>query len=316
MEERKMKKLLALICFLSLGFMANAQQELLLSQQFYSRINKNPAGIGNVEDIDLFFLGHFQYAGMDDSPKSFVLNAHSFVDKFKSGFGLSMSYDNVGIARSFTNIKVDYSYGLRFNDDMLMSLGLGFGVLVSSFDLDKYTVEEEAELNEDFLAEADGKQVKPDMDFGVEFSLKENLLVGASVTHLISGETTTYTPGQHIFLYGRYLFALNGKWDIAPMLVYMHHKKVNILEVNVSAFYNRFIWGGLTWHPDMSSGFKSNPLAITLGAEYKRFRLGYTFDLGLGKVSNIATTSHEFMLSYSIERKKTHTINADGDFFE
>jgi hypothetical protein len=82
------------------------------------------------------------------------------------------------------------------------------------------------------------------------------------------------------------------------------------------AFYQRFIWGGITWHPDVTSGLKSNPLAITIGAEYKRFRLGYTFDLGLGKVNDIAATSHEFVVSYSIERKKTATISTDGEFFE
>ncbi len=310
-----MKKLLVLISFLSLGFMLNAQQELTLSQQFFSRINKNPAGIGNVEDIDLFFLGHFQYAGMEDAPKSFVLNGHTFVDKINSGFGLSASIDNLGITRNFVNVKAAYSYGLRFNDDMLLSLGLGFGVLVSSIDLDKYIVEDVTELENEY-ADVDGNQARPDMDFGVEFSLKDKLLLGASVTHLISGEPTTYLPGQHFYLYGRYLFNLNEKWDLAPMLTYMHHKKVNILEVNLMAFYQRFIWGGITWHPDVTSGLKSNPLAITIGAEYKRFRLGYTFDLGLGKVNDIAATSHEFIVSYSIARKKTATISTDGEFFE
>lgn len=310
-----MKKLIVLISLLSLGFVVNAQQELLLSQQFYSRINKNPAGIGNVEDVDLFLLGHFQYAGMEDAPKTFLANAHTFVDKWNSGIGLSVSYDHLGIARGFTNVKADYSYGLRWRDDMLVSFGLGFGVLVSHFDLNKYKVESEAELSEDFMPE-DENETRPDMDFGVEFIMKENLLVGASVTHLISGKTSTFVPGQHIYLYGRYLFKVDEKWDVAPMLTYMHHKKVNLLEVNVTGFYDRFIWAGLTWHPDMSSGFKSNPLAITLGAEYKRFRLGYTFDIGIGRIHNIAATSHEVMLSYSLERKKTATAVYGGDFFE
>lgn len=311
----KMKKLILLISFLSLGFMTmNAQQELMLSQQYFSRINKNPAGIGNVEDIDLFLLGHFTYAGMDDSPKSFLLNGHTFVDKWNSGLGITASYDNLGIARSFTNIKLCYSYGLRFNDDMLLSLGLSFGVLVSTFDRDKYKVENPDELQADWFE--DGNKAKPDLDFGVEFVLKDKLLVGASVQHLISGKTTTFDPGQHFYVYGRYLFKLTDKWDLAPMLTYVHHKKVNILEVNVTALYNRFVWGGLTWHPDMASGLKSNPLAITLGVEFKRFRIGYTCDLGLGETSNIAATSHEVMLSYSIQRKKSATISADGEIFE
>ncbi len=312
-----MKKIaIIIITLLSIGFGVNAQQELLMSQQFYSRINKNPAGIGNVEDIDIFALGHFQYAGMEDAPNTILLNGHTFVDKWNSGLGVSFSYDNLGIARSFTNVKVEYAYGLRFNDDMLASFGLGLGVLVSSFDVDKYSVENGLELNEDFLRDAEDKKARPDVDLGVEFTWKENLLVGASITHLIDGKVTSYSLGQHLYLYGRYLFPINDKWDVAPMLTYVHHKKVNLLEVNVTGFYNRFIWGGLTWHPDISSGFKSNPLAITLGAEYKRFRLGYTFDMGLGEVHNIAVTSHEVMLSYSIQRKKSATTSSESDFFE
>ncbi len=309
-----MKKLLVLISFLSLAWMVSAQQELLLTQQFYSRINKNPAGIGNVEDIDVFLLGHFQYAGLDDSPKTFVLNGHTYVDKLNSGFGFTASYDKLAAARSFTNIKVDYSYGLRFNDDMMLSLGLGFGVLVSQIDFGKYTVENPTEL--DALSDEDGTEAKPDMDFGAEFTLQDRLLVGASVTHLISGKTSTFTPGQHIYVYARYMIPLTEQWDLAPMLNYVHHKKTNVLEVNVSAAYNRFVWAGLTWHPDMSDGFSSNPLAINIGAEFKRFRVGYMFDLSLGNVNDLAKTSHEFMVSYSIQRKKTATISADGDFFE
>ena len=76
-----MKKLLVLIGFLSLGWAVNAQQELLLSQQYFSRINKNPAGIGNVEDVDLFLLGHYQYAGVEDAPKTLLFNAQTFISQ-------------------------------------------------------------------------------------------------------------------------------------------------------------------------------------------------------------------------------------------
>lgn len=316
-----MKKLLVLIGFLSLGFAVNAQQELLLSQQYFSRINKNPAGIGNIEDIDLFLLGHYQYAGVEDAPKTLLLNAQTFISQINSGVGFTFSHDNLGITRSFTNAKLVYSYGLRINDEMLVSLGLSAGILGTSFDVNEYIFDDEAEWGDLGIEEKEeygyDKHVRFDMDFGVEFTFRENLLAGFSITHLTGGnDPTTLRTGSHLYWYARYLFNINDKWDIAPMLTYMHHQKTNVLEVNVSAFYNRFIWGGITWHPDMSQKFSTNPLAITIGAEYKRFRLGYTFDYAFGDVSRLAGTSHEVMLSYSIERKKTSSAASREDFFE
>ncbi|MBR4970811.1 MAG: PorP/SprF family type IX secretion system membrane protein [Paludibacteraceae bacterium] len=313
-----MKKLLVLIGFLSLGWAVNAQQELLLSQQYFSRINKNPAGIGNVEDVDLFLLGHYQYAGVEDAPKTLLFNAQTFISQINSGVGITFSHDNLGITRSFTNAKLVYSYGLRINDEMLVSLGLSMGILGTSFDAAEYIFEDDTEWGdlEKEVGDDLDKHVRFDMDFGAEFTFRENLLAGFSITHLTNGESLTLRTGRHFYWYARYLFNINDKWDIAPMLTYMHHEKTNVLELNVTAFYNRFIWGGLTWHPDMSDGFGTNPLAITLGAEYKRFRLGYTFDYAFGNVSRLAGTSHELMFSYSIERKKTSTAASQEDFFE
>ena len=316
-----MKKLLVLIGFLSLGFAVNAQQELLLSQQYFSRINKNPAGLGNVEDVDLFLLGHYQYAGVQDAPKTLLFNAQTFISQINSGVGLTFSHDNLGITRSFTNAKLVYSYGLRINDEMLVSLGLSAGILGTSFNVDEYIFDDDTEWGDLGIEENEefgyDKHVRFDMDFGVEFTFRENLLAGFSITHLTGGnDPTTLRTGSHLYWYARYLFTINDKWDIAPMLTYMHHQKTNVLEVNVTAFYDRFIWGGLTWHPDMSDKFGTNPLAITIGAEYKRFRLGYTFDYAFGNVSRLAGTSHEVMLSYSIERKKTSSAASQEDFFE
>lgn len=310
-----MKKIIFLIGFLTVSLLASAQQELLLSQQFYSRINKNPAGTGNVEDIDLFLLGHYQYAGVEDAPKSLLFNGHTFIRKINSGVGLSLSYDNLGIARSFLDIKAVYSYMLRPADNMLVSLGLGFGVRRSAFDKDAYSVDNIIEMYDGTIPDEDSK-VRPDFDFGVEFAMNDNLLFGASVTHLLDSASTTMMQGRHLNLYGRYMFKLNDKWDIAPSLTYMHHAKTNVLELNVTGYYERFIWGGLTYHPDLSDKFGSNPLAITLGVEYFRFRLGYTIDLGLGKISHMAGTSHELMLSYSVDRKRTKSKDMNEEIFE
>ena len=78
----------------------------------------------------------------------------------------------------------------------------------------------------------------------------------------------------------------------------MHKKKVNVFEFNAMAFYDRFIWGGVTWKPDMSNPINMSMLAITAGFEWKnKYRFGYTFDLNLGRINHLPSNTHEILLS-------------------
>jgi type IX secretion system PorP/SprF family membrane protein len=311
-----MKKILALIGFVMMGFTINAQQDLLLSQQFFSRINKNPAGTGNVTDLDLFLLGHYKYIEIKDAPKSGIFNVQTFAEKINSGFGLSVSYDNIGVARSTTNAKLAYAYTISLRDEMILSLGLGGGIQYSYFDPNKYTWDDPTEMGLDGVPDVVTTELKPDFDFGVELTTPRFLL-GLSATHIINNKSTTFATGRHFYGYVRYMFPLNESFELAPALAWMHKtapsiegndkfigKGVDVAELNLMAFYERFIWGGLTYHPDIHDKFKTNPVGITLGIEYREFRIGYTFDWAFGATSRLSGNAQELMLSYSVQGKK------------
>ena len=94
--------------------------------------------------------------------------------------------------------------------------------------------------------------------------------------------------------------------SICPAIVFMHRNKVNKVELNVQAFFNRMIWGGITYRPDVGSGawFDSNDLTFTVGMEKGRVRFGYAFNLGLGEIAKLSKQSHEVLLSYRLPKKK------------
>ena len=85
-----------------------AQGDFRLSEQMFSRINQNPAAIGNNEKIQIFTAGRMQYVGMglEQSPTSALLNGHYYNEKIKSGFGLSFSYDELGLYNQTINAKL------------------------------------------------------------------------------------------------------------------------------------------------------------------------------------------------------------------
>ncbi len=280
-----------------------AQNELLLSQEIFSRVNKNPAATGNTDDIDIFLHGRIQWIGVDNGPKTAVLNVTDYEEKIKSGFGLSLSYDCMGVAHNTTNAKVAYSYQIDLNKRTILSMGLSAGVNITSFDYTKNQVENSADYNNEEYSWQKEVQASPDMDFGIELS-QPVWTLGLSMTHLLNKETTTFKNGRHLYAYVTSLIPLSDKVDLAPTISYIHHNKMNVLEIGSMVFINRFIWGGVSWRPDLHSKMDPSMMAFLLGVEWKKFRFGYSFDLGLGKYNHLPSNTHEVILSYGITKKK------------
>ncbi|MEE1541499.1 MAG: type IX secretion system membrane protein PorP/SprF, partial [Paludibacteraceae bacterium] len=104
-----MKKFLLTIACLAMCCALFSQHDIMFSQQFFSRINKNPAGTGNYEGIDLFLVGRLQFVGMDNSPRTLLLNGTGYSEKYKSSVGLSILSDKVSIAKRNDNFKLVYA---------------------------------------------------------------------------------------------------------------------------------------------------------------------------------------------------------------
>lgn len=282
---------------------ASAQQDLMLSQEIFSRVNKNPAATGNTNDVDIFLHGRLQWAGVDNGPRTGVLNVTNYVDKIKSGMGFTCAYDKMGVAHSTTNMKLVYAYHLDLSDKYVLSLGVGAGINIGYFDLYQNTVDDYSEVGTSTLLGDNETEVSPDFDFGAELS-NPYWTLGASITHLTKNEMTTFESERHYYLYGTSLIPLCPKWELAPTVSYMHRNKTNVMEIGSLAFYDRFLWGGITLRPDLNEGFNPSMLIMTLGVEWNKFRFGYSYDLGLGSNERIGASTHEVILSYGIDKTK------------
>lgn len=282
---------------------ASAQQDLMLSQEIFSRVNKNPAATGNTNDVDIFLHSRLQWAGVDNGPRTGVLNVTNYIDKIKSGMGFTCAYDKMGVAHSTTNMKLVYAYQLDLSDKYVLSLGVGAGINIGYFDLYQNTVDDYSEVGTSTLLGDNETEVSPDFDFGAELS-NPYWTLGASITHLTKNEMTTFESERHYYLYGTSLIPLCPKWELAPTVSYMHRNKTNVMEIGSLAFYDRFLWGGITLRPDLNEGFNPSMLIMTLGVEWNKFRFGYSYDLGLGSNERIGASTHEVILSYGIDKTK------------
>ena len=303
-----MKKYIIIIAMLLACINASAQQDLLMTQQWFSRINKNPASTGNSDNIDLFMLSRFQWLGQD-GPWSTIMNAHSYFDPIRSGLGLAMAYDQFGIGSNTVNAKLAYAYHINLKDDLLLSLGLSGGIMQKTFDPTDHIIVHPDDPN---FPKEKFSELKPDFDFGFELSMPK-FLFGASITHLgrDRNKMTTYTVAQQHYVYARGNFVLSPVFDLAPSLVYTNAGKVNMMTVGGMLFYKKMLWLGLDYRPPSPTdifkkgGYDYSMFVAMLGIEYNFFRLGYSCDVSLGKLTNLNGTAHEVMLSFIIptERK-------------
>ncbi|MDR0874340.1 MAG: PorP/SprF family type IX secretion system membrane protein [Prevotellaceae bacterium] len=300
-----MKKIILSIALFAGIAVSAAAQDFLLSEQWFSRLNRNPAATGNSDKIQLFYLNRQQWVGFKDAPSTNILNAHAFFESISSGVGLTFYYDTEGVGDQMLNAKAAYSYQLPLAEDMLLSFGVSAGVLNKSFDPEKLTYNDNGNRP---LVDEDNS-TKLDMDLGVEFSMPM-FMAGFSVNHLLDNrdDVKNTTAARQFTGYARGNIALCSDFDLAPGVVYNNYSSnlPGFFEVNATAFYKKLYWLGLGTR--FNSGFEFATLNAMVGFEWNFLRIGYGYDLSLDNLGELAKSTHEIMLSVkfgNLDKKKT-----------
>ena len=294
--------LIFLTSLIASTFMTNAQQNLLLSQEIFSRINKNPAGSGDRGTYDAFLHGRLQWLGIEGGPKSTVLNISRYVKDIHSGVGISLSYDKMEVGHSTTNFKAVYSHHFEVVPDVYLALGLSAGFNLCYFDPASYTLENKVEYGMETFPQDKEMEAHSDFDFGFELYQK-TWMVGASVTHIHNGDITTMMPSRHFYVYASGKVNPNFNCELMPTVSYMHRNKTNVFELGSYATFRKTILSGFFWRPDLKSSMNPSALVFSFGVNGSKFKFLYSYDLAVGSDNLLPSNTHEIMLSLSIEKK-------------
>ncbi len=291
-----------IICLLLLVVSACAygQSDLFLTQQWFSRVNFNPAATGNSNNVDIFLLNRQQWAGFENAPQTSVLNAHNYFSSIHSGLGLSVMYDRLGVSHKTVDAVLAYAYHFNLGEEVLLSLGLSGGIINYSWDPYQNTFPD-GNANDSELPTERESWLNPDFDAGVELNTY-GLTVGASATH-INGKSPdnsiTGKPSREYYGYLRYRFALTKTVEMAPGVMYRNANRNNFFDFNLTAFLMKKYWLGVSFRPD-------NAFAAMLGLEIGMFRIGYAYDRSVGQTASLAANTHEIMLAIRIRKAPTN----------
>jgi type IX secretion system PorP/SprF family membrane protein len=295
-------KIFVLLTFVACMFGADdalrAQSMPMYSFNQFSNINFNPASIPVKDYVNGMLTSRHQWAGVEGSPKSQMLNLQGYVSEIKSSFGTTIESDFFGPDYKL-HFKGIYAYNFQIGLESFLSLGLGVGFIYSYFDGSQIITENE---DDPAIIRDVVNDVKPDFDFGFVITAKD-FSFGASARHLTSflyKEKDYLVPGWGLHAFMQYDITINEKHHIIPYL--RAYYEGNVFQAEAQLRFDLFdvFWfgAGYRWQDGMifNAGLR---IAKMVGIGY-----AYDFNLGANKAEIGSKGTHEIMLHLKINSYK------------
>ncbi len=271
-----------------------AQQQPQFTQYMFNGLVINPAYAGADEALSLTFIQRKQWAGIENSPSTQSLLAHTLFKKKQTGIGFILINDRLGVHKNL-NALADYAYHLRVGEKSYLSMGVQAGIHNRKSDYASLMANSGADPK---LYNAAISNTSINFGMGLYFR-SPRLHVGISTPELIP-ETITLNDTlsiqiSHInfFLFSKYLITVNENINVEPSVLLKYLSGVPVsFDLNMNLIYRKAVTLGLSYRKSESIDF------MLKGQITPQLQFGYSYDHSIGKVSNVSNGSHELMIQY------------------
>lgn len=307
------------------------QQEAQFSQYYNNPYYFNPAAGGLTKTANVDFGYRSQWAGIEGTPQSFYATATSEISFDRRNvvleglgqdtlFGFSTPKNSVGINKnviggrilydqigpfSMTSAMASYAYNLRLTQKTMLSLGVSAGISNLGIMTNKVVLLDDDDTRyADFLSN-NANQTIFNLNAGMVF-YGERFQFGVSSTQLLQNDlvfndiTTQSHFNRNWFIYGMYDFPLgNSKISIEPHFL-MQIVQNTPLSFNIGSMlhFDHRYWVNISYRVQ-------DAISIGAGLNFaKNFRLGYSYDIAIGKVQRPSNFVHEINLGLVFGRSK------------
>jgi type IX secretion system PorP/SprF family membrane protein len=290
-----MKKIIYSL-FILLGLSASAQQEPQYTQYMCNPSVINPAYAGSLGYGSIFGLYRAQWIGLEGAPKTLNLSYHQPLESTNLGLGGNILHDEIGPSRT-TNLAVDISYTIRFENQSRLAFGLKVGGQLLNVDYTKLNHYNPSDVS---FSNNISNRFSPNLGAGL-FYYNTNTYLGLSVPVIIQSKVydefayTDVNRRQHLYLMGGKVYDLSHNLKFKP------------------AFVAKMVQGAPV-QLDLTGNFLINE-KFTVGAAYRwnaavsamvRFKvsdqlsIGYGYDRETSRLANFNSGSHELFLQFDL----------------
>lgn len=283
---------------------AKAQQLPQYTQYMLNEFAINPAVAGKEEFADVRSNNRYQWVGITDAPRTFILTVNGPM-KFKNmGLGMNLFTDIVGPTRR-VGLNFSYAYHIKLNEEIKVSLGLSAGILQWGIDGHKLQLHDAGDDN--LLTQYQTTYV-PDFGAGVLLYHKKYYF-GIAVPQLYQSRINLY-PGAdnkgtlvtHFNVNGAYKFDIGDDFKIEPSFILKYATPAPFkLDVGLRGIYQEQVWLGVAYR-------HNDAVTALIGYLYKNYlMIGYSYDFSTTNIRKYSSGTHEVMLGLRFSRKQNRS---------
>jgi type IX secretion system PorP/SprF family membrane protein len=297
-----MKKLLYITVIVLLVNQIQGQQLPQYTQYMLNDLAINPAVAGKNDYADVRSNNRYQWVGITDAPRTYMLTLHSPLKNRHMGLGTHIYTDIVGPTRR-VGIKVAYAYHIKIAEKTRISLGLNAGIQQWGIDGHKLYLHD---AGDDNLLTQYQTRIVPDFGAGL-YVHNEKWYIGFSAPQLYQSPIKLYPNGDHkgrlvthFLLNGAYKFDINDDFKIEPSFLAKYASPAPVkLDVGARVIYKEQVWLG--------GGYRHNDAFTALvGFMYKNYlMIGYSYDFTTTNIKRYSTGTHELMLGLRFSKQQS-----------
>jgi type IX secretion system PorP/SprF family membrane protein len=289
-----MKKLYSILILICITLSVQAQQVPLYTQYMLNEYIINPAAGGNTDFFEAKSNNRYQWKGITDAPRTYILSVNGPLQSRKVGLGGYLFTDITGPTRR-TGIYGSYSYHLKLNDQLKLSLGISAGLLQFAIDGSKITLQDDADVA---LKNSYSSVLLPDFGFGMHLNARQ-FSIGLSAPQLIQNRLNLYESTStvvskledHYFLSASYKYLAGDNIQLQPYFLLKVLKPVPAqIDLGLKVTYNETIWLGAAFR---SKDAYSAMLGMCLK---KHLTFAYAHDFTFSNLRNYSSGTHEIVV--------------------
>lgn len=303
-----MKRIVYILVLLAGGYLADAQQMPQFTQYMFNDFVTNPAVAGTKEYYQARSNNRYQWVGVVDAPRTYMLSVYGPDRKLDMGYG-GYAFNDVTGPTSRTGIYGSYAYIFTIKNDIKASLGLSLGVLQFKIDGSKVVLHDEVDPS---FGHSMYVKYLPDATFG-GYVYTPTYYAGFGVSQLFGSrisyeELISYDKSnlkRHVFINGSYLYRINNDFQVEPALMIKGVTPVPIhFDISGRVIYKDLAWLGFGFR----SGYKkmtTDAVSILIGYNHENQLLfGYSYDITLSNIRKYSSGTHELMIGFRFNKIK------------
>lgn len=268
-----------------------AQQDPLLTNYWNNLSFINPGATGLFYKHQAAVNYRNQWDKVNGAPNTLIAGYNAKIDKIHGGIGFNYQYETIGYNQAH---RLDLNYGYHFNlgNNRIISAGISLGTMRLDVDADWIP----PSTGPDPLLPTNYTQYSLLSNIGAIYKGNE-LSLGISSTQFLAVEIkdANYTPSRHYNFFAAYDLLLGKKFVLKPQILVRTDLNYFSADYNLIAKYNNRYWAGVFHRTSDAIGFSA-------GWDIKeKYRVGYSFDFTISKLSGISQGSHEIVLGFLLK---------------